>query len=247
MTRWKASSLHLLLSVALFVLVAGLLLVSWRPREYLHATGAGDLLLVLAAVHLTLGPLLTLIVFRSGKRGLKFDLCVIGMVQIAALAYGVSVLSKSRPVFLVAVPDEFVLVSAAEVSDADLTAGQQERFRVRSWTGPSLVAAEMPNDPKEKSALAFSALSGRDLQNLPKYYRDYGNGAARLLANAKPLEQLRARHPEAQTLIADWLRRAGRADDSVKWLPLVARKNDLVMLIDVHTAEVLQPLPIDPW
>ena len=34
------------------------------------------------------GPLLTLIVFRAGKPGMKFDLAVIGLVQVAALAYG---------------------------------------------------------------------------------------------------------------------------------------------------------------
>jgi hypothetical protein len=247
MSRWKAAAIHLLISATIGVIVGVLLFGVWYPPPYFHAGGADELILLLVGVDLTLGPLLTLIVFRSGKPGLRFDLSLIGIVQSAALIYGLSVVLESRPVFLVAVPDRFVLVSASEISDADLADGKEERFRYRSWTGPQLVAAEIPTDPKEKSDLAFSALSGRDVENLPKYYRDYGATARKLLANAKSLETLLKSKPQFQKMISGWLAASGRDAQSVVWIPLVARKTDLVMLLDASTAQVLQPLAVDPW
>jgi hypothetical protein len=246
MTRWKAAAIHLSISACIGAIVGILLFGLWYPPPYFHAAGADELILLLVGVDLVLGPLMTLVVFRSGKHGLKFDLAFIGLVQTVALVYGLSVVLQSRPVFLVGVLDRFVLVAANEVNDADLAQGGEARFRSRSWTGPQLVAAELPTDPMERSNLAFSALSGRDVQNLPKYYRDYGSTGTALLPHAKRLDALRNANPQDNQSIARWLSDAGRADTSVVWLPLRAR-NDAVMLIDARTAQPLRAFAINPW
>ena len=247
MSRWKAAAIHSSISAIVGLIVGFLLFDLWYPPPYFHAAGADELILLLVGVDLTLGPLLTLIVFRSGKRGLKFDLALIGLVQGAALIYGLSVVLQSRPIFLVGALDRFSLVSASEVTDADLALGHEARFRSRSWTGPRLVVAELPTDPTERSDLAFSSLAGRDVQNLPKYYRDYAQSGKSLLAKAKPLAALREQKPQFRQLITDWLAKSGRSDASIAWLPLQTRKEDLVMLLDANTAEPLQALAIDPW
>ncbi|HZP67272.1 MAG TPA: TfpX/TfpZ family type IV pilin accessory protein [Rudaea sp.] len=247
MSRWKAAAIHLSISATIGVIVGALLFGVWYPPPYFHAAGADELVLLLVGVDLTLGPLLTLVVFKSGKRGLKFDLAVIGIAQTAALVYGLSVVLVSRPVFLVGVLDRFVLVAANEISDDDLAQGSKPEFRSRSWTGPRLVAAELPTDDKERSELAFSALAGRDAQNLPKYYRDYSEAGKALLAKAKPLDVLRKKRPGDVAELDAWLAGAGRNADSVVWLPVVARKSDLVMLMDAQTAAPLKALPINPW
>jgi hypothetical protein len=51
--------------------------------------GAEGLLLLMAGIDIVVGPLLTLIVFKAGKKGLKFDLALIALAQAAFLAYGV--------------------------------------------------------------------------------------------------------------------------------------------------------------
>jgi len=219
----------------------------WYPPPFFHAAGADELILLLVGVDLALGPLLTLIVFRANKRGLMFDLVVIGMFQTAALVYGMSIVLQSRPVFLVAAVDRLVVVGANDVSDADLVQGSEPRFRSRSWTGPRLVAARMPTDPIERSNLAFSALAGRDLQNLPRYYCDYADGGKALLQRAKPLEQLLKKNAGNGPVIEGWLRGAGRSANSVVWIPLQANKADMVMLLDAQSAEPLKALRIDPW
>ena len=101
MSRWKAAAIHLSISAAIGLVVGALLLLVWYPPPYFHAAGADQLVLLLVGVDLVLGPLLTLILFRSGKKGLKFDLAMIAVLQTTALVYGLSVVLQSRPVFLV--------------------------------------------------------------------------------------------------------------------------------------------------
>jgi len=247
MTRWKAAAIHSSISAVIALIIGALLFGVWYPPPYFHTGGADELVLLLVGVDLCIGPLLTLIVFRAGKRGLRFDLVFIGVVQTVALIYGLAVVLESRPVFLVGVLDRFELVAANEITDQDLAEGSETRFRRRSWTGPQLVAAELPTDPKERSDLIFPALEGRDIQNMPKYYRDYSASGKSLLPKAKPLDALRTLKPDSRGIVDAWLRESGRNESSVVWLPVQARKGDMAMLMDASSAQPLQALAIDPW
>jgi hypothetical protein len=247
MSRWKAAAIHLSISIFIGLVTAALLFGLWYPPPYFHAAGADELVLLLVGVDLTLGPLLTFIVFRSGKWGLKFDLVLIGLVQSAALIYGLSVVLQSRPVFLVGAVDRFVLVSANEITDGDLAQGAEPEFRSRSWTGPRLVVAQMPTSLSERDALVSSALAGQDIQNLPKYFRDYAKSGRELLAKAKPVDSLRKQKPQFGQMVDHWLEDSKRSEASVVWLPLVTRKEDLVMMLDAETAQPLRVMAINPW
>lgn len=251
MTRWKAAAIHSSISVVVAIIVGCLLFGVWYRPPYFHAAGADELILLLVGVDLCIGPLLTLIVFRSGKWGLRFDLTVIGLIQIVALVYGMSVILQSRPVYLVGVVDRFVLVSANEITDADLAQGKEERFRSRSWTGPRLVAVELPKDPKELNDLTFSTgAGGRDVQDMPKYYRDFAAAGTSLLVNAKPIDVLRKKRSDdadALAQITKGVAATGRDPATLLWVPVEARKNDLAMLIDAKTAEPLKAISVNPW
>jgi hypothetical protein len=147
--------------------------------------------------------------------------------------------------------DRFVLVSANEITDADLALGNEARFRIRSWTGPHLVAVELPKDPKELNDLTFSTgAGGHDVQDMPKYYRDFAAAGTSLLVNAKPLEVLRKKRsddPDALAQIAQGIAATGRDAAALLWVPVEARKNDLAMLIDAKTAEPLKAVSVEPW
>ena len=247
MTRWKAASFHLAISAAIGLITGALLFGVWYPPPYFRAAGADELILLLVGVDLCIGPLLTLIVFRGGKRGLRFDLTFIAVAQSVALVYGLWIVLQSRPIFLVAAVDRFVVVAADEITDADLSLGQEARFRSRSWSGPRLVAVEMPMDPVERGDLAFEALAGRDAQNQPKYFRDYSQAGKSLLVNAKPIDLLSKKQPQSREMILGWLAESGHAESSVVWVPIEARKADQVMVLDAATAEPLKSFAIDPW
>lgn len=246
MTRKKAVLLHLAVSALLGAASMALLFGLWYPPPYFSAAGAGRLALLLIGVDVGLGPLLTFVVYKPGKKGLKFDLFVIAGLQLAALAYGLHAAAVSRPVFLVFAVDRFELVAANQISDADLALGTEARFRRRSWTGPQLVYGEMPTDPKERSELAFSGTEGRDLQNQPRYFRDYEANAAKVAAHLHDLDDLRRKADAAGLAVLDrWEQQHGRSDQ-VGWAPVIAQRADVTMLVDRRSGKVLAALPITP-
>src|SRR5688572_10458424 len=114
MSRWRASGIHLLISV--FIAAAGLalMLAAWYPGPLFQAAGGNELLFILVGVDVVIGPLITLAVFMAKKRGMRFDLAVIGTLQVAALLYGGWVVAASRPAFIVFVNDRFEVASALE-------------------------------------------------------------------------------------------------------------------------------------
>ncbi|MFE0502131.1 TfpX/TfpZ family type IV pilin accessory protein [Lysobacter soli] len=246
MSRWRAAAIHLAVCCIVAALVAAVLFGLWYPPPYFHAAGADRLLLLIAGVDLVLGPLLTLIVFRSGKPSLRFDLTMIGLVQVAALTYGLHVLTQARPVFLVGSVDRFVLVSASQLSPGDLATADPV-YRGLSWTGPRLVGATLPTDADERNTLLNSALQGKDIERLPRYYVDYRRAASALLKHARPLASLRRRSTEANELVGAWLAEHAVPQADLAWLPVTARGADLVMLVRRTNGEPVGALPLDPW
>ena len=245
MSRWKAAAIHLSISAAIGLVAAVLIFGVWYPSPYSYATGALELVVLLMGVDIVLGPLLTLAVFKSGKKGMKFDLSVIALLQAGAFLYGMSVVVKARPVFVVGAVDRFTLVSANGIAANDLAEGKPPYNRL-SWTGPRLVGAELPTDKSERNDLLFAGLAGRDLERMPKYYVDYPVAAAGLLKRARELSQLRTAHPSAAKPIDAWLRSHQRHEQDILWLPILS-KNDTTMLLDRDTGTPLDALPIDPW
>lgn len=153
MSRWKAAAIHLSISAAIGLVSAALIFGLWYPPPYSHAAGADELVLLLLGVDVVLGPLLTLVVFKTGKKSLRFDLSVIALIQACAFVYGMSVVVRARPAFIVGEIDRFVLVTAKDLDRTDLAQGRKPEFRSVPWTGPRLVAAEMPTDPGEYADL----------------------------------------------------------------------------------------------
>jgi hypothetical protein len=105
MTRWKASAIHFTISLAVIGLTAAIIVWCWYPPELFGMAKAGILLGLLGGVDLVIGPLLTLLVYKQGKKLLKFDLTVIVLLQVAALAYGLQTVWHSRPVYIASTED----------------------------------------------------------------------------------------------------------------------------------------------
>lgn len=248
MTRWKAAGLHLCISAVVAGIASALLLGVWYPPPYFHADGAGKLLALVVGVDVSIGPLLTLLVFKIGKRGLKLDLTVIAILQATALVYGFHVLVESRPVFMVAAVDRFVIVSAADISSADLAKASQPEWRHLSWTGPVLVGATLPKNVKQSNALLFSSLKGgKDIQDLPERYVPYTQVAAQMLVKAHNTQMLRTMRPAAVGEISRWLSARHLTESQVVWLPMQARTWDMVMMMNARSGKPIGPIPLDPW
>jgi hypothetical protein len=247
MSRWKAAAIHFSISLVIGIAIGALLFGVWYPPPFFHAAGADKLVLLLVGVDVVLGPLLTLVVFESGKPGLKFDLACIAIVQALALGYGVSVMTRSRPVFLVAAVDRFLLISANDLDDADLAQGSKPEFRTRSWTGPRLVGAQLPINVEDRNSILFSGVAGKDVDKFPRYYVDYASVAQDLVKKAQPLDALTKLDAESRADLDAAVRGTGKAATDIVWVPMLARKASIVMLLDRATGAPLHAVAVNPW
>src|SRR2546430_16272310 len=97
MTRVRAASLHLGTSVIVALISVASMILVWHPPPLFQLLGGFELLILIVGVDVTLGPLLTFVVFKSGKKGHKCDLSVVAFLQLSALIYGASVVLVARP------------------------------------------------------------------------------------------------------------------------------------------------------
>jgi len=126
--------------VALFVLLICILML-WFPGILFSADGGWAGLRIVIGVDLVVGPLMTLIVFKSGKPGLKFDLTCIAIAQITMMAVGSWIIYQERPLALILAYDTFYSVSKKEFEDYGKDAAILNDFPGRS---PKLIYVEMP-------------------------------------------------------------------------------------------------------
>ena len=136
MSRWQAAGIHLGISAIVAALVMGVLFLVWYPSTYFAAMGGEQLVYLLVGCDVVLGPLITLIIYKAGKKGLKFDLAFIGMLQAAALTYGVTVAAAARPVYTAFVVDRFEVAAANEIDPDELTKVTNPEYKTLPWTGP---------------------------------------------------------------------------------------------------------------
>ncbi|MDH5321074.1 MAG: hypothetical protein OEW81_01445, partial [Gammaproteobacteria bacterium] len=82
MSRAQLFQIRLVATATVLLIVYPLLRFLWFPGGYFDLSGIGRLLLVLAGVNLIVGPVLSTLVYRPGKRGLMFDLAVLAVLEI---------------------------------------------------------------------------------------------------------------------------------------------------------------------
>lgn len=251
MNRWRekllAFGLHFLLTAAVALGAAALIFLAWFPAPFDAMVGGTRLFTLVVGCDLALGPLVSLVIYdsRKARRTLLVDYAVVGVLQVAALAYGVYVVAESRPVYVVFVGDRLEVVTAGEIDDADLQAATDPRYRSRPRWGAGLVAAVVP--PAGHNEALFAALAGKDIHVLPRYYVDYDVAIDRVRARAAPLAALERRHPRAKPLVEAARGRLPVADAGLRWLPVRHRHGFWTALIDADSGRPVDYLPIDPY
>ena len=241
-TRWHAAGVHLLISAAVAAVVLALMLNVWYPPPLFRAMGGAGLALILVGVDVVMGPALTLIIFRSGKPGLKFDLAAIAVLQVAALIYGCHVVAEARPAFIVFVKDQFQVATVAELEPELLAEARYPQFRAAPWSGPVLVFGEWPKESADQERLAGAALAMADLQHFPKYYAPYDQGRSEILAKAKRLADVRKIEPTIGKAIDAWLARSGAEEQNLLYVGLRARNAWVAVLVDRQSAQPVKML-----
>jgi hypothetical protein len=187
MSRWKAAAIHMVIGLLLICTIAIGVVLLWFPAGLWHVAGLQQLFGIMVAADIVLGPLLTLVVFRSGKPGLKFDLCMIGLAQACFLGYGIHTLWLNRPLYLVGSDYSFALVFASEVNDAVRHGPDGREWPRFQGRGPWLVGVDLSNPvAREEAAFAFAMGGGGPLRD-PTLYVGYRDVADAILQKSEPV------------------------------------------------------------
>ena len=234
MNRYKASGMHLVLSVGIGLSLFWLFWFVWYPAPMLIAIGGHELFLLIVGVDAILGPLLTLVVFNTKKRSLKFDLLVVAAIQIGALVYGVSVMLKARPVFVAALGGHFQVVQATEVTDDNL----KKANATLPLFGPVLVGTKAPVGRYDTDAVELVQQIGGGRGHFPQLHVPYESMASEVLEKSKPISALIASNPQKADEITAWLRKHDLDANTARFQPIRIRASEFVVVIDAKTAAV---------
>ena len=246
MTKAKAALLHFTVSGLVVGSVLAVVFFVWYPGFLFALSGAISPVLVMVGVDLTLGPLLTFIVYRKNKPGLKFDLGFIVSVQLVALLYGSITLFNERPHFLVFAADSFTAISAQQV---DMDALRFDELRRKPTAGPVLAFADLPNDPETRQDFLEGVLfEGQpDLERRTEFFEPYEAGAGSIRARAIRIEEFDAANEAEAQEIRRAIERYGNGSRPLGLVPARSFHAEYSIVLDLVSLEPLGAVAVDAW
>jgi len=231
MSRWKAFSIHLALSAVIALIFTILCRYFWYSGPLFEISGAVGLLLILVPVDTVLGPLLTLIVFKSGKPRLSLDLSLIAIVQLAALVYGAYVMIQARPLYGVLYANQLRAVLPDDVHSG----WSDAMFRRTQYVAIADIEGGLP-EAEETIAM----LTGKTPVFFKKdLYQPITNLGSEVLKRAKPLESL-----DSQIIrIGLEKRMHAKGLRQFLFIPVIARDAKHWGIVESETGQIVEVVP----
>lgn len=252
MHKWKghllASGIHLAISLCIAALAAALVFGLWYPYPYREISGGRSLFMLVVGVDVIMGPLITLIIFNRAKRRREMvtDFTVVGLLQIAALTYGLWAVFVARPVHLVFEYSRMTVVHAVDIDDRML-ARAPVGLRTLPVTGPTPIALRPFRDSSEQFDATMAALEGAPLAARSDLWQPYANSKTEILRVARPVSQLLERFESQRGAIDSAIIATGKTPEKLVSLPLVGRGNAWTVLLDADSAQPVGYVPVDSF
>jgi hypothetical protein len=218
--------------------------VFWYPGAYFKLMGGAKLIKLIACVDIFLGPLLTFIVFKQGKKNLRLDLFCIAMLQVTALIYGIYVMFTARPVFTVFNKTSFQVASLVDIDPRELAKGKKEEWRSLSITGPRIVAINP--DKSNKEELMLVKTEGEAACRYPRVYDDYAKRQEEVIKVGKTLYELAEISQKNKSAVNAFLKKINRRTGDFLFLPITSAVSRMSAIIDAKTGEFIQIIDADP-
>lgn len=245
--RLRASAIHLAISLTIATLAALLVFGWWYPYPYRELSGGRQLFALVVAVDVVLGPLITLVIFNAKKtrHHLVMDFTVIGLLQLAALSYGLWTVFVARPVHLVFEYHRMAVVHAVDIEPETLAKAplglQQLPLR-----GPTLLSLR-PLRGNESIESILLATGGIAQAAQPALWQPYEAARAEILQASRPVGQLKERFASHAGAIDHAVATTGLPSQSLRTLPLLSRKTAWTVLIDAQSAQPVGFVPLDSF
>ena len=240
--RLKFFFSHLLISFFIALVVVGLVFFVWYPSPLATAVGVTQVFLMMLAIDVIVGPFFGLLVYKQGKKSLKFDMSVVIGIQVAALCYGLFSIEQGRPVWIAYNVDSFELVRKNEIINDHIDQALLQYQNV-PWFKPQYVAVQFAKDANVRSDDLFAeALEGISIAQKPERYVDLSKTTTQLKQRAKSLDMLKqyndAKHVDA--ILSKYPQVTG-------FVPLKANAVDMTVLINKEKGEVIKIVDLRPW
>lgn len=245
MSRFSAFAIHLGISFLIFLVLAYLIVFDWYPGYFFQYDGGWRGMQIIVAVDLVLGPLLTLVVFKAGKPGLRMDLSLICLFQAACLIAGTYIVYSERPLAVVYLDSRFEVITADDLAFLD----KSERPDFDQFPGdyPKWVRVDVPTDLEEASQFRRSYFSSdRNTATAVHWYAPFDPLQQRFVDQPRSLETI-LRRPGAQDALDQWVETHGGKIEDYNFYTFSTRYVYLFIGFDKETGQeigFLDTIPI---
>ena len=240
--RLKFFLSHLSISAMIALFVISIVFFVWYPSPLATAVGVTHIFLMLIAIDVVVGPILGFIVYKEGKKSLKFDLAVVILLQLSALSFGVYSIAQGRPVWIGYVVDRFELVRNNDLIN-DHVDQALPQFQNPSWLQPQYVAVKVSDNVNQRNDDLFAeVMGGISLAQRPERYVD--------LKQVKPLIQQRSQDLELLKNYNDSNqveKVLAKYPQATAFVPLKAIAVDMTVLINKENGDVVKIVDLRPW
>ena len=262
--RFKAFAVHLLISALVVGAAMALTYGVWYRPPFAYAENVATITLLLIAVDLVMGPLLTLIVYNPQKKSLRFDLALIGLVQVAALVYGMSTIYRARPVYAVYHDGRFATATASAFQPDELAkVGKDSPYLPLPRLAPQWIGARVPPtlSESERDEILTADVLGGGPRVMPRLYVPYATVAPYALQRGKRADRIDYARPQTRTgtnrmppatrenlqeLLAE-LKKIGRPLDQLVLVPLHGSERWAIVVIDAKDGRILDSVNMQPF
>lgn len=244
------AAFHFIVCLAIAVGMAWLVFGVWYPGELRKLANGFELFLILMIVDVICGPLLTMVLYspEKPKRKWQFDFGLILFIQLTALAYGMSQVIASRPVFVAFEGDRFRIVQALDIDVKRLDEAPVELQKI-GFTGPQIIGVRMAK-PSEADYLASIQMSVEGLHPAfrPSRWQKYDAQISEVFLRLKSINELRTKNPTKHEVLNAVLSELSLIDSQVGYLPLVRdATTDWVVIVSRLNGLPLAYLHLEGW
>ena len=238
-SRLRVAAIHLGISLLVALLVAFLVFGIWYPAPYAQLTGGWQLFLVVIAVDLVVGPLLTLLLANPKKshRELTLDLTLVALLQLGALGYGLYSVAWARPVVVSFERDRMAVVTATEIDVATLSEAPTG-MQSLPWNGIMKIGLRRAKSEQEFFESVQLGMEGIEPSLRPNWWLPYAEVVTEVKEKMLPVQGMAmdALSAEQKTLLQEAITKTGLSPQELYYLPLVSKySQDWLVLMNAET------------
>lgn len=238
--RLKYFIRHFITSCVIAILAIFLVFYVWYPMPLASATGVTKIFLMMLTIDVIVGPLLSFLVYKEGKKTLKFDLLVIIVLQLCAFSYGLKTIADGRPAWIVFYQTGFELVRINDQYIED-THKIPDEYKHVSWFGPEYTAVIPSTNIKQRGDDVFAEAFGLSLAQKVERYLPIEKVSHQIQKTLLPLPQLYDFNNKEK--VDEILKKYPEAKG---WLELRANAVSMVVLLD-QDMQVVKIVDLRPW